>query len=113
MQKVYQMSVILESTIDGDLQPLTRCGVTMYPASALERIFDWANRIGHEIEWIEGVFFDPVAQAEQLSVAYICERSTDTDSRVFRAACLEIAAAMMEEARSESLVPYVEIGISN
>jgi hypothetical protein len=107
------MSVILESTIDGDLQPLIRCGVTLYPASSLKRIFNWADRIGHQIDWIEGVFYDPAAKSGQLRVAYICERSGDTDSRCFRTACLEIAAAMAEEARSESLVPYVEIGISS
>jgi hypothetical protein len=113
MQKVYQVSIILKSIIDGDLQPLTHSGVIIYPASSLKRIFDWADRTGHQIEWIEGVFYDPVEKVGQLSVAYICQRPNDTDSRVFRATCLDTVAEMAKEARSDSLVPYVEIGISN
>jgi hypothetical protein len=104
---------MLKSIIDGDLQPLTtHGGVTMYPASSLGRIFDWADRTGHQIEWIEGVFYDPVAKVGQLSVAYICQRPKDIDSRVFRATCLDTVAEMAEEVRSDSLMPYVEIGIS-
>src|SRR5262245_26124642 len=104
--------MILKSIIDGDLQPIKHGGVTLYPAASLERIFDWAGRNGHQIEWIEGVFYDPAEKVGQLSVAYICQRPKGVDTQAFRATCLKTVSAMAEEPRSDSLIPYVEIGIS-
>jgi hypothetical protein len=105
------VSEILEMVVDGDIAPSRKGGVTMYPASALDRIFLWADRLGHQIEWIEGVFYDPVTNAGQLSVAYICElRGRDQDT--FRTQCLDTVAEMAKERRHDSLVPFVEIGIS-
>jgi len=102
--------MILQEAI-GDLKPARKAGVTLYPASALASIFDWAAKRGRTLEWVEGVFYRPDTDEGQLSVAYIRRRGT-TDTTAFRQTCLRLGEQLEAEAASLEMHGYFEIGVS-
>jgi hypothetical protein len=102
--------MILKEVID-DLKPLRKGGVTFYPAASLERIFDWAQTSARELQWVEGVFYDPDSDDGELSLSYICERR-EAEYEGFRLTCVRLAREMEAEAAAKGLGAYFEIGIS-
>jgi hypothetical protein len=104
--------MILKETIAEDLKPLRKGGVTFYPASALEQIFDWAQDSSRQIKWVEGVFYCPSTDEGQLSVWYIHERG-DEKYTSFRASCLGLVPEMEAEAATIGMGAYFEIGVSD
>lgn len=90
--------------------PVRSGGITLYPANELNVIFDWAERNGRSLEWIEGVFYDPKKDRGQLSLSYICE--CGPDYAAFKAQCLRFAPEIEAEAATIGLDAYFEIGIS-
>lgn len=48
--------MILEEVIAEDFKPQRRGGIMLYPAPALELIFDWAKARSRQLDWVEGGF---------------------------------------------------------
>ena len=103
---------VLEVTIAEDLIPLKVGGLTLYPAAALPRIFDWADRTGRTVDWIEGVFYSPVDDKGQLSLDYICG-PREGDDVLFRQTCLRMAEDIGADAAKRGMGAYFEVGISD
>jgi hypothetical protein len=104
--------MILEEAIGEDLKPMRKGGITLYPAAALQRIFEWARGESRELEWVEGVFYSPERDEGQLSLSYTCERG-DEDYSAFRDACLSFVPEIEAEGATKSMVPYFEIGVTD
>lgn len=103
---------ILEAVISDDIRPERRGGVVMYEAALIDRVFEWAERQDHRIEWVEGLFYDPNSDGGQMSTDYIVELQ-DAEYVDFRATCLRLASEIQLDARKKGMKGYFEIGISN
>jgi hypothetical protein len=103
--------MILKAEVAENLKPLRAGGITLYPASALGRIFEWADREGRTVEWVEGVFHNPDPPLGQLSLGYICERR-GADYAEFRETCLGLVDPIEAEGIELGMGAYFEIGIS-
>jgi hypothetical protein len=42
--------MILDEAVAADLKPKTKGGITFYPAAALDRILEWAQRSSRQLE---------------------------------------------------------------
>lgn len=104
--------MILQEAIADDLTPLSKGGITFYPAASLERIFTWAQAEGRELQWVEGVFYRPDTDEGELSLSYICERR-EAEYEPFRLTCISLAQEMEAEAAVKGMGAYFEIGISS
>src|SRR5438445_4234749 len=96
-------SDILDIVIAEDLKPITRGGITMYPAADLDRIFNWAESQNRKIEWLEGVFFNPEKDEGQLSLEFIIERDDGSNYEQFRATCERMASEVQISPKSPGM----------
>ncbi|MBW7945626.1 MAG: hypothetical protein H3C60_04110 [Sphingomonadaceae bacterium] len=103
-------SVILDEAIAIDLAPIRAGSIILYPASALEDVFDWADQAGRTLEWLEGAFYDLTTGKGQLSLSYMCERGNNYSA--FKEKSLDLAAEIQVEAAEIGMNAYFEIGIS-
>lgn len=103
-------SIILEEQVGDRLLPLRIGGITLYPAEELGTIFNWAQRAGRTLEWIEGAFYDPEGDQGQHSLNYMCERGPDYEA--FKARCLSFVPEIEAEAAAIGMGAYFEIGIT-
>lgn len=104
--------MILEEAIAEDLKPLRSGGITLYPAAALEQVFNWAQTAHRQLEWVEGVFYRPETDEGQLSLSYMCELR-DAEYESFRATCLGLVPDIQAEAASKHMGAYFEIGVAD
>ena len=103
---------ILDAEIADDLKPIVSGGITLYPASQLWRIFDWAQNSGRKIEAVEGMFYNPHTRQGQLSLDFILEWKEGADYGLFRAACTQAASDIAEAAKERDVSGYFEIIVS-
>jgi hypothetical protein len=105
--------MVLNEDIADDLTPLTSGGITLYPAASLERIFDWADRQGRTLEWLEAAFYDPKTRIGELALRHSTVEREGADYTRFRHMCLGIVGEFEAEATEIGMGAYFEIGISD
>jgi len=100
---------ILDAEIADDLKPIFTGGITLYPASQLGRIFDWAEHCGRKIEGMDGIFYNPQTDQGQLSLDFLFEWREGADYELFKEACTRAASDIEEAAKERGMCGYFEI----